>query len=243
MKDKIIIVTGGSGQLGAEIIKYLTSKGAVTINLDINQSTSEDLKQMEVDITNHEAVSLALESILEKYGKIDGLVNSAYPRTADWGNKFEDIKIDSWKENVDIQLNSCFFITWKVLEKMIVKNSGSIVNIASIYGMVGPNFSVYDNTEMTMPAAYSAIKGGIINFTRYLASYYGKQGIRINCISPGGIYLNQPKQFVENYCKIVPAGRMGNPEDIAPAVSFLLSDEASYITGQNLAIDGGWTAI
>ena len=126
---------------------------------------------------------------------------------------------------------------------MAAKKNGSIVNIGSIYGTVGPDFNVYNNTELTMPAAYSAIKGGVINFTRYLSSYYGKNNIRVNCVSPGGIFNNQPVEFVRNYENKVPMQRMGKPEDISPAVSFLLSDDSSYITGQNLIIDGGWTSI
>jgi NAD(P)-dependent dehydrogenase (short-subunit alcohol dehydrogenase family) len=123
------------------------------------------------------------------------------------------------------------------------KKSGSIVNISSIYGVVGPDFTIYDGTEMTMPAAYSAIKGGVINFSKYLASYYGKNNIRVNCVSPGGIFDHQPTEFIRNYESKVPMKRMGKPDDISPAVSFLLSDESSYITGQNIIIDGGWTAI
>ena len=120
---------------------------------------------------------------------------------------------------------------------------GSIVNIASIYGVVGPDFSVYNGTEMTMPAAYSAIKGAQINFTRYLASYYGKYNINVNCVSPGGIFNSQNATFVENYNKKVPMQRMGTPQDISPTVAFLLTENAKYITGQNIIIDGGWTAI
>jgi NAD(P)-dependent dehydrogenase (short-subunit alcohol dehydrogenase family) len=126
---------------------------------------------------------------------------------------------------------------------MIKQKNGSIVNLASIYGIVGPDFTVYEGTEMTMPAAYSAIKGGIVNFTRYLASYLGPNNIRINCVSPGGILDNQDIIFVENYNKKVPMKRMGLPNDISPIIAFLLSDDASYITGQNIAIDGGWTSI
>jgi NAD(P)-dependent dehydrogenase (short-subunit alcohol dehydrogenase family) len=117
------------------------------------------------------------------------------------------------------------------------------VNISSIYGSVGPDFTVYDGTEMTMPAAYAAIKGGVVNLTRYLAAYYGPYGVRINCVSPGGIFDQQPQSFVSAYEKKVPMRRMGIPEDIAAPVAFLLSDEAAYITGHNLMVDGGWTAI
>ena len=115
--------------------------------------------------------------------------------------------------------------------------------MTSIYGVVGNDLTMYENTSINTAAPYSAIKGGVINFTRYLASYYGRNGVRINCVSPGGIFDNQHETFVSNYEKKVPMGRMGNPDDIAPAVSFLLSDEAKYITGQNLIVDGGWTVI
>jgi NAD(P)-dependent dehydrogenase (short-subunit alcohol dehydrogenase family) len=126
---------------------------------------------------------------------------------------------------------------------MKVQQFGSIVNIASIYGVVGNDFTVYEGTDLKTAAPYSAIKGGLINFTRYIASYYGRYGIRANCVSPGGIFDKQNPVFVENYEKKVPMKRMGTPEDIAPSVSFMLSDDAKYITGQNLVVDGGWTAI
>ena len=126
---------------------------------------------------------------------------------------------------------------------MIKQKNGSIINISSIYGSLAPDFTIYKGTNMTMPAAYSAIKGGINNFTKYLASYYGSKGIRVNSISPGGILDNQDKTFVRHYEEKVPLQRMGKPEDIAPSVSFLLSDDASYITGHNLLIDGGWSII
>lgn len=243
LKDKIIIVTGGNGLLGSEIILQLKKQGALVINLEINIKTNAELTEVECDITNTKSIYDSIGLIMKKYSKIDGLVNNAYPRTSDWGNKFEDIQIDSWKSNVDMQMNSIFYLSQSVLKIMKIQNFGSIVNMASIYGVIGPDFSVYENTEMTMPAAYAAIKGGVINFTKYLASYYGKNNIRVNCISPGGIYNNQSDIFVRNYERKVPMNRMGNASDIAPAVCFMLSDESSYITGQNIVIDGGWTSI
>ena len=123
------------------------------------------------------------------------------------------------------------------------QNSGSIINMGSIYGVVGNDFTIYEGTKLTSAAAYSAIKGGIINFTRYLASYFGKYNIRANCVSPGGIFDNQNEVFVKNYEHKVPMKRMGSPDDIAPSIAFLLSDDSKYITGQNLIIDGGWTII
>jgi len=243
LEKKIIIITGGNGLLGSAIIEKLIVDGAFVINLDINHKTNESLSNIECDITNQESVDNSLNLIINKYEKIDGLVNNAYPRTQDWGNKFEDIKLDSWKKNIDWQLNSYFYMSQQVAMQMAKQKSGSIINIASIYGVIAPDFTVYDGTNMTMPAGYAAIKGGLINLTRYMASYFGPHKVRVNTVSPGGIFDNQNISFVENYEKKVPLRRMGLPEDITPSVSFLLSDESKYITGQNLIVDGGWTAI
>ncbi len=243
LKDKIIIVAGGSGLLGKAFVEDITRKGGIAVNADRAAETSPDGKTFRLEVTSQESIRELVEQTLDRFGRIDGLVNSAYPRTEDWGVRFERIPADSWRKNIDMQLNSCFLLCQAVLSVMERQSSGSIVNIASIYGMVGNDFSLYEEYGGTSPAAYSAIKGGIINFSRYLASYYGKKGIRVNCVSPGGIYDRQPASFVKKYEAKVPMGRMGEPDDIAPAVSFLLSDEAKYITGQNLAVDGGWTAI
>jgi NAD(P)-dependent dehydrogenase (short-subunit alcohol dehydrogenase family) len=243
LKDKIIVVTGGNGLLGKDIIAKILAEGAVCINVDINHETSDDLAQLNCDITNNESVTSAINLVIKKYGRIDGLVNNAYPRTADWGNKFENINYDSWQKNVDWQLNTYFYFSQTVAKYMVERKSGSIINMASIYGIVGPDFTVYDGTAMTMPAAYAAIKGGIINFTRYLAAYLGPQNVKVNTVSPGGIFDNQNTIFVDNYVKKVPMRRMGLPDDISPSVVFLLSEDAKYITGQNLIVDGGWTCI
>ncbi|RTY90305.1 SDR family oxidoreductase [Flavobacterium sp. GSN2] len=242
LKDKIIIVTGGSGLLGKEIIKDLEAKGAIAINADINVATDFEKNTLTVDITSEESIVKAIKMVTDYHGKIDGLVNNAYPRTKDWGIRFEDITYESWQKNVDMQMNTTFLFIQKIIPELL-KTKGSIVNMTSIYGVVGNDLTIYENTSINTAAPYSAIKGGVINFTRYLASYYGRQGVRVNCVSPGGIFDHQHETFVANYEKKVPMGRMGNPDDIAPAVSFLLSDEAKYITGQNLIVDGGWTAI
>lgn len=243
LKDKVIIVTGGSGLIGKEIVADILRKGGIAINADINVTTDLVIGQLNVDISDDQSIRYGIEQVYRHFGRIDGLVNSAYPRTADWGTFFEDINPESWRKNVDWQMNSCFVCCQEVLKYMVNKGQGAIVNIASIYGVVGNDFTLYEDYGGTSPAAYSAIKGGIINFTRYLASYYGRKGIRVNCVSPGGIFDHQPVSFVSKYNAKVPMGRMGNPDDIAPAVSFMLSDEAKYITGQNLVVDGGWTTI
>ena len=243
LKDNIIIVTEGSGLIGKELVVDINRKGGKVINADIGVETNLQSGTLQMDITNDHSIQTGINLIVEEFGRIDGLVNNAYPRTKDWGTKFEDIDPESWRANVDMQLNSYFVCCQKVLKIMAAQNSGTIVNIASIYGVVGNDFTLYEEYGGTSPAAYSAIKGGLINFTRYLASYYGKKGIRVNCVSPGGIFDHQHPSFVARYEAKVPMGRLGNPDDIAPAVSFLLSEEAKYITGQNLIVDGGWTII
>jgi NAD(P)-dependent dehydrogenase (short-subunit alcohol dehydrogenase family) len=243
LQNKIIILTGGNGFLGSTLTKVIRDEGAICINFDVNHDTNLEKYTIKCDITDTGSVLKALELVVANFGEIDGLVNNAYPRTNDWGLKFDDIDFNSWCCNVNWQMNSYFFVTQQILKHMKINSYSSIINIGSIYGIVGPDFSVYDGTDMTMPAAYAAIKGGIINLTRYLASYLGPKKIKVNTISPGGLFDNQKTSFVENYIKKVPLRRMGSPSDIAPAVIFLLSNESDYITGQNIIIDGGWTAI
>lgn len=241
LKNKVIIVTGGSGLIGKSIVNEIKLEGGIAINLDFNVKTDIQNHSYFFDVTDKNLV-MNLEKILLNYKKIDGLVNAAYPKTKDWGEKLENVSRESFQINVDWQMNSVFSIVKTVVEKM-KNNRGSIVSLASIYGSVGNDFNLYQNTNLNPPVAYSAIKGGLINMNRYLASYFAKNNIRFNCVSPGGIFNNQNMNFVENYNRKVPMGRMGSPEDISPAVIFLLSNKSSYVTGQNINIDGGWTVI
>ena len=241
LKEKVVIVTGANGLIGKEVVKHLKKNKAIVVAVDVN--AKDDM--IDFNVTVPEEIDGLVTYVLKKYNRIDGLVCLAYPRTSDWGNKFEDVSLDSWRSNVDMQMNAVFYINQAVLEVMKNQQSGSIVNIGSIYGVVGNDFNLYKDYGGTSAAAYAAIKGGIINFTRFLASYFGEYNIRINCVSPGGILdaKNQQPTFIERYSEKSLLGRLGNPEEIAPPISFLLSEDASFITGHNLMVDGGWTAI
>lgn len=235
-------MTGGNGLLGRQIVDTFREEGATVIAADIHFE-SQGAYNIIIDITSEESVKQGVSAIVNQYGRIDGWVNNAYPRTKDWGNKLEDVPFESWRKNVDMHLNGYFLCCQVALEQMKKQGFGSLINMSSIYGSVGPDFTVYEGTEMTMPAAYSAIKGGLNNLTRYLAAYYGPYQVRVNAVSPGGIFDNQPEIFVDNYNKKVPMKRMGSPKDIVSAVYYLIADESSYVTGHNLVVDGGWLAI
>lgn len=259
LKDKVILYTGAAGLIGSAACEQIASKGGklVLIDNDIKKldlltnklsnlisNGSNILKFSDVSLLNYKEIDFMLDTILEKFGKIDCLINSAYPRTIDWSFKFEDINFESWQKNVNEHMNSYFLVSQRTSLKMIEQKYGNIINFSSIYGLLGPNFNVYQSSdEMTMPAAYSAIKGGISNFTRYMASYLGKYNIRVNAICPGGVKNNQNEKFIESYESIVPLGKMASVEDIVAPLLFLISDLSSYITGVNLPVDGGWTAI
>lgn len=243
LKNKIILVTGGNGLIGKSIIEEISHNGGVALNLDINIQNNESKSEFFCDVTDSLSVKSVISEILNIYGRIDGLVNNAYPRTKDWGTDFENIELDSLKKNIDYQLTSSIYMCQQVVIQMKKSGGGSIVNIGSIYGVVGNDFSLYKGTSINPPASYSGIKGGVINFTRFLAAKYGNEKIRVNCISPGGVFDYQDQTFVQRYSQKVPLGRMAYAKDISPAVCFFLSENSNYITGQNLIIDGGYTSI
>lgn len=254
LKNRVAVVTGGAGLIGKEFTRVLAENGAVSVIADTDKKDgkqveevlrSEDLKVFFrcADIGKLETIIELIKYIDKKWGRIDIWINNAYPRTSDWGMPIKKTSIDSWRKNIDMHMNG-YCLCSRAAAEYMKKNGikGTIINISSIYGVVGPTFSIYEDTMMTIPPAYSAIKGGVISFTKYLACYYGKYGIRINCISPGGIYDNQSKKFVKNYERNTPLGRMAQKEDIVGALLYLASDASIYVTGHNLIVDGGWVA-
>ena len=261
LEGKTCYVLGGSGLLGFEICKSFLDFDAKVIGLDKDPSPfeSEEYFQKNSNFTfqNFDCADLSnleneFKKITASYNCPDVFVNVSYPRSSAWKNSsFGDLELNSLRENIEINLVSSMWIS-RVVAEMMKENEieGSVINFGSIYGIVGQNLNIYHGTSMTENSIYSAIKGAMINQTRQMASAYGKYNIRVNCISPGGVEgpvagdnKIQEEKFKANFSDQAPLSRLAKPEEIGPAAVFLASDASSYITGINLIIDGGWTAI
>lgn len=255
LESKVIVITGAAGLIGRCFSRTAVEQGASVVLLDkdieaacglaieLRELTSfgPDIRCIECDITNPLSVRETVSEIL-KSTKIDVLVNNAYPKNKNYGRKFEDVTHNDFCENVNAHLGGYFLVTKAVVDEMIKRKTGNIINVASIYGFTAPKFEIYEGTDMTIPVEYATTKAGIINLTRYLASYLGEYNIRVNAISPGGVFNGQDESFVRNYERRVPLGnRMAKVEDLAGPFLFLASDMSVYVTGQNIVVDGGFT--
>lgn len=254
LRGKVALVTAGAGPLfGASISTALAEAGGTVIvasrSLERNQEFAEELRGQGLDvhgdvldICDQGSIERLKSSVLARFGRVDVLVNSALARDGHRG-AFEEETWHDWMKSAEGDYAGLFFLCQTFLPDMVRRRRGSIINISSIYGVVSNDPGLYEGTDMKQPPSYNFVKAGAINFTRYLASYYGKQGVRVNCISPGGFFNHQPEPFVKRYCERVPIGRMLTHEDLQGAVVFLASDASAYVTGVNLMVDGGWTCV
>jgi len=247
IKNKTVFIIGGSGLIGKETIKCLLDYGAKIINLDIKRNNGCK-NNIFFDCSDSKNLKSNYLAIIKKFGVPKILINCSYPKTNDWNkNTFDDLDEDSFYLNLKNHLNSYVLlsrITANLMKKKDIK--GSIVLLGSIYGVLGQDQSVYKKTKIKENITYSLIKGGVVNFTRQMASYYGKNNIRINCICPGGVLDKTNKKdinFVKNYSAKVPLKRLAKSKEIASSILFLSSDASSYITGITLMVDGGWSSI
>lgn len=247
LKKKKIFVLGGSGLIGTKVCEELLEFKASIINLDIkkNKTKYRNYKFISFDISDFKNLNLNISKIIKKYGCPDIFINCSYPKTNDWiKNNISNIKLDSFNKNICLQLTSSSWVLKLVADEMKKnKKLGSIIQLTSIYGLVGQNLNIYENTNMVDNLTYSVIKGGQSNLVRQMASYYGKYKIRVNAVCAGGVFDNQNKVFVKKYSKQVPIKRMAKAHEISSAIIFLSSEASSYITGSNLIVDGGWTSI
>ncbi|MCL4338828.1 SDR family oxidoreductase [Patescibacteria group bacterium] len=253
LQDKPILIVGGMGLIGKVLAKGFSSSGSKLIIADVNTdqkflekvNTSSKNKVIfyKFDTTKEKSIDELIEFSCQKMGKIEVFINCSWPKTEDWSKNVEEMPYSSVEKNLAMHLGGYYHCTQKIAVYMKNKSpqGGNIINFSSIYGTVAPTFSIYNNTEMTSPSPYALIKGGVNMMTKYFASYFGKYDIRVNCISPGGVKANQNPDFIKNYEKLTPLGRMASPDDLVGPTLFLASDISGYITGHNLLVDGGWT--
>ncbi len=253
LNGKVIVVTGGAGLIGQRFVEAILAHNGIAVIADRDKSSAQILIEklsgkykytpffIEIDITNEISVKNAIETLNKKYGKIDALVNNAYPRNKNYGKHFFDVKYDDFCENMDMNVGGYFLCSQKFSEYFIIQGKGNIINIGSIYGIIAPKFEVYDNTPMTMVVEYAAIKSAILHLTKYMAKYFKGKNIRVNALCPGGIFDDQPKAFVEQYKALCLNKGMLDPEDMIGSLCFLLSDDSQYMNGQILTVDDGFT--
>jgi len=254
LKDKVVVVTGGAGLLGKEFVKGIMEFGGVGIVADLDESRGKQVEKelatsvpegkcefAMMDITSKDSIREVINYLHNKYGKIDALVNNAYPRNKSYGRKFEDVEYNDFCENVNLHLGGYFLTSQQFALYFKEQGYGNIINIASIYGVIAPRFEIYEGTSMTMPVEYACIKSAIIHLTRYMAKYFKGKNIRFNCISPGGIFDNQPEEFLRKYNVFGLTKGMLHKEDVNGTLLFLLSDMSKHINGQNITVDDGWT--
>jgi NAD(P)-dependent dehydrogenase (short-subunit alcohol dehydrogenase family) len=256
LKGRVAVITGGAGKIGEGFAEALAELGATICIFDVaeeaaNERASQVSQRFAVqasafvfNVSREDSVQAAVSTAFAQFGGIDILINNAaYPKLElpNDGLEVETQSLAHWQANLDVMLTGAFLMTRACAPHLRRGGHGSVINIASIYGLLGPDMRLYDGTEMGNPAYYAAAKGGIVQLTRYWATTLAPE-VRVNCIAPGGVWRQQPDSFHERYKSRTPLGRMATEEDLKGAVAYLSSDLSAYVTGQVLAIDGGWTA-
>jgi 2-deoxy-D-gluconate 3-dehydrogenase len=266
LSGRVAVVTGGAGLLGAEFCRTLAEAGAAVAVVDLNASASQAVADaltksgykalaISTDITKPDSVNALVEKVLSDFGRLDVLVNSAAldPKfDADAMKKgitpgaFEDYPLDQWNAALGVNLTGMFLVTQACVRPIIEQGKkGSIINICSTYGLNGPDQRIYVKAGERVafkPAYYTVTKAGVMGFTKYLAAYYAETEIRVNALTPGGVFNNHEDYFVRNYSAKTILGRMAKKDEMNGALLFLASDASSYMTGNNVVVDGGWTA-
>ena len=251
LKDKKILVAGAAGLLGSELVKELIQQGAKVIAADINierlqqrfsegysnvNSSNVELKQ--IDLSNKDLVVSLFDSI----DGLTGAVNCSHPRNKNYGKHFYDVAIEDFNENISLNLGSSFLFMQQCADHFNKnKTPFSLVNISSVYGVIAPKFDIYENTPMTMPVEYAAIKSGLIHLSKYVTKYVANSNFRVNVVSPGGIFDNQPSDFLKAYKDETFGKGMLDVKDVLGTIVFLLSSMSDLVNGQNIVVDDGFS--
>ena len=250
LKNNTVIVAGANGRIGSIIVKRLLDEGANVIAADI---TLENLKnidlekykdqflEIEMDITNKESIENCFNVALSQFSKIDSAINTSYPRGSEYGKHFFEVSYDSFTENLSLHVGG-FFLFMQMCTKYALssKQKFSLLNFSSIYGNIAPRFELYQDTDMTTPVEYAAMKSAIQHLSLYVSAYTKNSKFRVNCISPGGISDNQDANFLTKYKELSREKGMLNVEDLLGTVLYLISDSSEYVCGQNIIVDDGF---
>lgn len=257
LTDRVVVVTGGGGILGTRMVGALVAAGAkvAVVERELDKAAaactglsdfSGEAVPFAADIRETASVEAAAAAIELRFGAVHGLVNNAAAKSVNFFEPFETFPVKDWKEVMDVNLTGAFICAQVFGRGMAQRGHGAIVNTLSIYGVVAPDQRIYEGSlyeghAINTPAIYSASKAGLWGLTKYLSSYWGHRNVRVNALTPGGVFSGQNDEFVSRYSARVPLGRMADKDEMSGALIFLLSDAASYVTGQNVMVDGGLT--
>ena len=255
LKDRVAVITGGAGHIGSAMVESLAELGANIVIVDISSAATSlceniikdynvEAVSLDIDLSREDQVQAIPQKIMDRFRRLDILINcAALGGAADlsgWAVPLKDQSVDTWRKALDLNLTVPFALTQACTALLRESGHGTVINISSIYGMQGSDMRLYEGTNMGNPAAYAASKGGLLQLTRWLATVLAPE-IRVNAITPGGVTRGQPEVFQKKYIDRTPLKRMAIEEDFKGAVAYLASDLSSYVTGQNIIVDGGWT--
>ena len=252
LEGQVIVVTGGAGLLGASFCRTIAHEGGIPIVADVDVDPAEQIAReirlhgipahaVHMDVTDSDQIDRVIADVEGTFGRVDAVVNSAYPRSSNYGCALEEVKYEDFCEGLSLHLGGYFLVSQRFALAFKNYGRGNIVNIGSIYGLFPPRFEVYAGTTMTVPVEYAAVKAGIINLTRYFAQYFLKDGIRCNVLAPGGIREDQPDTFLRMYDDMCGTRGMLETDDVTGSLAFLLSEASRFMTGQVIVVDDGWS--
>ncbi len=250
IKNKIVLITGGGGLLGSELAKKILDYKAKVVVVDKDKKIIKKFKKylknknflhIVADVNKTNQIDLCIKKTIDKFGALDSVIHSAYPKSNGWGTKFENLKKKHLYEDLNNQLGGAILLSQKVLSFFKSQGYGNLIHLSSIQGTSTPKFDHYLETSMVSPIEYSAIKAGIIAITKYLSKYYRNSNIKVNSVSPGGILNAQPVSFLKKYKKSCNDKGMLEASDLVGTIIFLISDHSRYINGQNIIVDDGWS--
>jgi len=254
LADRVAVITGGTGVLGREFARALAERGARIVLADLDQGRCDESAAeisdahkttclgISTDVSSPTDVAAMVDRTISEFGRIDVLINNAATQPPGFFAPFEQYLLETWNQVLAVNLTGMFVVAQAAGKVMVEQERGSIINISSIYGIVAPDHRIYDGCDFDTPAAYAVSKTGVIGLTKYLAAYWAEKGVRVNAVTPGGVFRGHEKPFLSAYTSRAPMGRMARQDELAGAIVYLASEASSYVTGHNLVVDGGWTA-